>query len=274
MTTREIPAREECAAAAAYPRAGETERLHGGRLRFFRTIAESVGVQGPTGGAVVLAAVLAGVSGSGTALVQIVTAVAMGFVAYAFVIFTRGFNSAGSVYGFTGAVAGPRFGFLSAWTLMLVYASFAGGTCTSTADEAQPAFGTLGLRLAWPVYAIIAFVLVMGLAYLDIKISATVILALEGASMLLVIIACSIILAKGGFHGHAFSLAPFQPNGVPLSVLGLGIVFTFSTFAGFEAAATLGEESRRPPRLIPRAIGVSLAVAALFSIGVTAVVTN
>jgi amino acid transporter len=274
MTTRELPAREEGAAAAAYPDAGETERLHGGRLRFFRTIAESVGVQGPTGGAVIVAAVLAGVSGGGTALVEVVAAVAMGFVAYAFVIFTRGFNSAGSVYGFTGAVAGPRFGFLSAWTLLLVYVSFAGGVCAATADEAQPAFGTLGLHLAWPVYAIIAFVLVMALAYLDIKISVTVILALEGASMLLVITACSIILAKGGFHGHAFSPAPFRPNGVTLSVLGLGIVFSFAAFSGFEAASTLGEESQQPRRLIPLAIAVSLAVVAIFQIGVAAVVTN
>ena len=274
MTAQEVPAREEGAAAAAYPGAGESERLHGGRLRFFRTIAESVGVQGPTGAAVISAAVLAGVSGGGTALVQVVAAVAMGFVAYAFVIFTRGFNSAGSVYGFTGAVAGPRFGFLSAWTLMIVYVSFAGTAYTTTADEAQPALGRVGLHLAWPVYAIIAFVLVMALAYLDIKISATVILALEGASMLLVIIACAIIVAKGGFHGHAFSPAPFRPDGVPLSVLGLGIVLTFGNFAGFEAAATLGEESQQPRRLIPPAIGVSLAVVAVYAIGVAAVVTN
>ena len=274
MTTRQVPAREESTAAAAYPGAEETGRLRGGRLRFFRTIAESVGVQGPTGAAVIAAAVLAGVSGGGTALVQIVAAVAMGFVAYAFVIFTRGFNSAGSVYGFTGAVAGPRFGFLSAWTLMLVYVSFAGGAYTATADEAQAAFGSLGLHLAWQVYAIITFVLVMALAYLDIKISATVILVLEGASMLLVVIACGIILAKGGFHGHAFSPAPFRPNGVPLSVLGLGVVLTFGNFSGFEAAATLGEESRQPRRLIPPAIAVSLAVVAIYAIGVAAVVTN
>lgn len=272
MTTREGPAREESMAAAAYP--GETGRLRGGRLRFFRTIAESVGVQGPTGAAVISAAVLAGVSGGGTALVQVVAAVAMGFVAYAFVIFTCGFNSAVSVYGFTGAVAGPRFGFLSAWTLMLVYVSFAGGIYTATAAVAQPALGTAGLHLAWQVYAIIAFVLVMALAYLDIKISATVILALEGASMLLVIIACGIILAKGGFHGHAFSPVPFRPDGVPLSVLGLGIVLTFANFSGFEAAATLGEESRQPRRLIPPAIAASLAVVAIYAIGVAAVVTN
>ena len=274
MTTLEPASPDVNTAAAAYPDAGETMRLRSGRLRFFRTIAESVGVQGPTAGVVIAPAVLASISGGGTALVELVAAVAMGFVAYAFVIFTRGFNSAGSVYGFTGAVAGPVFGFISAWTLMLVYASFAGGLYAVTADEAQPAFGAVGLHLPWQAYAIITFVLVMALAYLDIKISATVILALEGVSMLLVIIACSIVLAKGGFHGHAFSSAPFRPGGVTLPVLGLGIVLSFSTFSGFEAAATLGEESRQPGRLIPPAIVVSLAVVAVFTIGVIAVVTN
>lgn len=261
-------------AASAYADAPDTERLHQGRLRFFRTIAESVGVQGPTGGVVIGAALLAGISGGGTALVQLIAALAMGFVAYAFVIFTRGFNSAGSVYGFTGATVGPIFGFFSAWTLMLVYINFAGGVFMSTADEAQPAFGVIGLHLSWQVYAIISFVLVMLFAYLDIKISAMVILGLEGASMTLVIIACSIIQAKGGFHEHAFSSMPFRPNGVALSALGLGIVFSFSAFSGFEAASTLGEESKQPRRLIPLAIALSLAVVAIFEIGVAAVVTN
>ena len=80
MITRPSQPVEESTAAAAYPDAGETEQLRGGRLRFFRTIAESVGVQGPTAGVVIAAAVLAGVSGGGTALVLIVAAVAMGFV--------------------------------------------------------------------------------------------------------------------------------------------------------------------------------------------------
>ena len=92
--------------------------------------------------------------------------------------------------------------------------------------------------------------------------------------MTLVIIACSIITAKGGFHGHSFSSAPFRPDGVPLSVLGLGIVFSFTAFSGFEAAATMGEESRRPQRLIPLAIAMLLAVVAIFEIGVAAMVTN
>src|SRR6516225_5722419 len=166
MTTPEPTSLDVSTAAAAYPDAGETMRLRAGRLRFFRTIAESVGVQGPTAGVVIAPAVLASVSGGGTALVELIAAVAMGFVAYAFVIFTRGFNSAGSVYGFTGAVAGPIFGFLAAWTLMLVYASFAGGLYIVTAAEAGPVFDSIGLHMPWPFYALITFLLVIILALL------------------------------------------------------------------------------------------------------------
>lgn len=265
---------EENVAADAYQESGATGRLRAGNLHFFRTIAQSIGMQGPTGGVVIGAAILAGISGGGTALVQLIAAIAMGFVAYAFVIFTRGFNSAGSVYGFTGAVAGPVFGFLSAWSLMLVYINFAGGVYASVADEAQPAFSAIGLHLPWQVYAFVAFVLVVIFAYLDIKTSSTIILVLEGASMVLVTIVCIIILTKGGYHGHAFSAAPFRPNGASLTALGLGVVYSFSAFSGFESAATLGEESARPRRMIPMAVAISLAVVAVYEIGVAFVVTN
>ena len=47
--------------------------------------------------------------------------------------------------------------------------------------------------------------------------------------------------------------------GTDVSALFLGIVFGFLSFAGFEAAATLGEETRDPRRTIPRAIlGVAI----------------
>ena len=254
--------------------ARQSRGLRSGQLRFFRTIAQSVGVQGPTGAVVIAAAVLAGVSGGGTALVELVAAVAMGFVAYAFIIFTRGFNSAGSVYGFTGAVVGARFGFLSAWALMLVYVTFAGGICAAVASEASAAVGYFGPALPWQTYALTAYVLVMALAFLEIKVSAGIILGLEGVSMLLVVVVCAVIVAKGGNHGNVLGPEPFQPNGVPLSVLGLGVVLTFSSFSGFEAATTLGEETQSPQKLIPWAIGLSLAVVAAFTIVATAIVTN
>lgn len=237
-------------------------------------VAESVGIQGPTGGVVITAAVLAGVVGGATALVQVVAAVAMSFVAYAFVIFTRTFNSAGSVYGFTGAVVGPRFGFFSALTLLLVYVDFAGGVYASTADEAQPVLASIGVHGPWPAYAFAVAALVAALALLDVRVSAAVILVVEGASMVLVLVAAVIITAKGGYHHHAFSSAPFRPSGLSRAALGLGTVYAFSIFSGFEGAATLGEEARQPQRAIPRAIWLSLAVVALYDVLVTAVIQN
>ena len=61
MTTLEPASPDVNTAAAAYPDAGETMRLRAGRLRFFRTIAESVGVEGPTAGVVIAPAVLASI---------------------------------------------------------------------------------------------------------------------------------------------------------------------------------------------------------------------
>ena len=61
-------------------------------------------------------------------------------------------------------------------------------------------------------------------------------------------------------HGLGVDWSVFSlPSGIPLSTIFLGVVFGFLSFAGFEAAATLGEETRRPRRDIPRAIlGVAI----------------
>ena len=61
--------------------------------------------------------------------------------------------------------------------------------------------------------------------------------------------------------GHGIDLVACSrpPPGTDASALFLGIVFGFLSFAGFEAAATLGEETRDPRRTIPRAIlGVAI----------------
>ena len=74
--------------------------------------------------------------------------------------------------------------------------------------------------------------------------------------------------------GHAPAHQPFTlnmftvPPGVGTSTLFLGIVFGFLSFAGFEAAATLGEEAANPRRAIPRAIfGVALFGGVFYAIG-------
>jgi amino acid transporter len=54
------------------------------------------------------------------------------------------------------------------------------------------------------------------------------------------------------------------PKGTSLNTVATASVFGFVAFAGFEGAATLGEETDRPKRDIPRAIIIAVVVAALF----------
>jgi amino acid transporter len=115
-------------------------------------VALPVGIQGPTAGVIIGPAIIASIVGEPGALAQVLALVAMGFVAYAFIVFTRAFNTAGSVYGFNAAALGPGYGFVSAWLLLLVYISFAAGVYAATADIAQTLLASLGLHVSWPAW--------------------------------------------------------------------------------------------------------------------------
>jgi amino acid transporter len=84
---------------------------------------------------------------------------------------------------------------------------------------------------------------------------------MEGISITLIVILVVVILAKliGGSApgdqsisdiGDAFNL----PGGTSLDAVATAAVFGFLSFAGFEGAAALGEETNEPRRNIPRAI--------------------
>ncbi|MDA8117074.1 MAG: APC family permease [Actinomycetota bacterium] len=258
--------------AATMPRPGEG--LARGQLKFLRTVALSVGIQGPVAGVIVGPAILASIVGGSGALAYLLGLVAMAFVVYAFVIFSRSFNSAGSVYAFNGAALGARYGFVSAWILLLVYVSFAGAVYASTADIAQTLLASLGIHLWWVWIAAAGFALTMLFAHRSIRLSTMVIFACEGIAVALLTIVGVVILAKGGYHHHALSAAPFKTHGIPLGILGLGVVNAFGAFSGFEGAATLGEESRRSRRTIPAAIAWSLVGASAVYIVFTWIADN
>jgi amino acid transporter len=246
--------------------------LRRGSLRFLRTAALPVGIQGPTAGVIIGPAIIAGIVGEPGALAQVLALATMGFVAYAFVIFTRAFNTAGSVYAFNGAALGPGYGFVSAWLLLLVYASFAAGVYASTADIAQTLLASLGLHVGWVWLGLAGAALALALAFTSIGFSSLVILACEGASIVLITVVAIAVLAAGGYHHHGITAAPFSPHGVPLAVLALGVTAVFGQFSGFESAATLGEEAHRSTRTIPAAIGWSLVGAAAIYIFFTWIV--
>jgi amino acid transporter len=96
-------------------------------------------------------------------------------------------------------------------------------------------------------------------------------LGLEGISVILIVVLIVIIFVKllagsapddQGFTADVFKV----PSGTSLDTVATAAVFGFLSFAGFEGAASLGEETDNPTRNIPRAIATAVLVAGAFYI--------
>jgi amino acid transporter len=202
-------------------------------------------------------------------------------VAYTFVRLTQRFHHSGSVYGFVGATLGPRAGMISGWALAGTYIFYAVTTAMAGGRFLSGFLDSVGIwktSAAWPGFllGLVGLALVWWIATTPAKGSTRVLVVAEGLTVLLILIVIVTVFAKLSSHsgpGHlgvtssVFSL----PSGTPISTLFLGVVFGFLSFAGFEAASTLGEETRRPNRDIPRAIlGVAI-FGGIYFVVVTAV---
>lgn len=233
--------------------------LRRGSVAFFGTVGSAVGIQAPAAGVSFLPALMAGIVGIAGPFTFGSAVIVMLFVAYAFVVFTREFASAGSVYAFVGRALTPRAGLFAAWLLFLVYVAYAGSVFASNAKalETLLAPGLLGSP-AWLMFAAILWAATIVLTRYSIRFSTTLIFVFEGIALLLVVVVAVLSLLHSGSRIHAVAAAPFAPAGIPTGMIGLGIVFAFTGFFGFEVAATLGEETKAPRRIIPAAMVTAL----------------
>jgi len=93
-------------------------------------------------------------------------------------------------------------------------------------------------------------------------------LALEGVSVLLIVVLMAVIYARLGTGtapgGQVLTADVVRlPAGVPPSAVALAATAGFLAFAGFESAGSLGEESRHPTQAIPRAMVVAIGIGAV-----------
>lgn len=218
--------------------------------------------------------------GRAVPLAFLLAGVAVLLVAYGFVQLCRHFRHAGSVYAFVGATLGPRAGVVAGWGLLGTYTFY--GVVTSSAAGI---FGTAFLQEigVWPhpptwapfILVGVALLLALALTVSPARRGTSILLTVEGATVALILLITAVILVRlvsgTAPDHHHFTLSVFsvQPGTGP-SALFLGVVFGFLSFAGFEAAATLGEEATDPNRDIPRAILGTAIFGGVYFVVVTA----
>jgi amino acid transporter len=216
--------------------------------------------------------------GRAVPLTFILATVGVLLVAYGFARVCGRLSHAGSVFGLTGVTIGPRAGVIAGWSLLGAYFAFTITTSMTAGIFGANFLQAIGLWSKTPTIA--PWLIALGsvavclvLAISPVKRSMRTLLWVEVLTATLIVLIGIVVVvrvASGHAPGHQpFTLNMFTvPPGVGASTLFLGIVFGFLSFAGFEAAATLGEEAADPRRAIPRAIfGVALFGGVFYTIG-------
>jgi amino acid transporter len=254
---------------AAQPQSG------GGVLRrelhFWEAIALSVGIMAPTAAMALNGVGVAGLIGRAVPLAFILATVGVMLVSYAFWRLSQHFASAGSAYAFSGATLGPQAGFFSGWALFGTYLAFTAASTAETGLFGVAFFKGSGIwdGAEWVAIALVAGVGIAFLAYSDIKITTRTLLTLEGVSVTLIVLLVVVIfiklLAGSAPQNQGFTIDIFKiPGGTSLDTVATAAVFGFLSFAGFEGAAALGEETANPKRNIPRAIATAVIALGIF----------
>jgi len=250
-------------------------------LSVWQAVGLSIALMAPSMAANINPQGTAGSVGRAVPLAFLIATIGVLLVAYVFVRLCQRFNHAGSVYAFVASTLGARAGTVAGWSLMGTYCFY--GVVTSTAAGI---FGTSFLRAAgiWPnppdwapfLLGGLVLVLVWLLTVIPVRGGTRVLLSVEGITVALILLVSVAVLwhlvagtAPGGQRPtwDVFRVAP----GTDASTVFLGAVFGFLSFAGFEAAATLGEEARQPRRDIPRAILGTAIFGGAYFVFVTAV---
>ncbi|MEV4601482.1 APC family permease [Amycolatopsis sp. NPDC049253] len=250
-------------------------------LSVWQAVGLSVALMAPSMAANINPQQTAAAAGRAVPLAFLLSAAGVLLVAYGFVRLCQHYHHAGSVYAFVGATLGPRAGVVSGIGLL--------GTYTFYAVVTSSAAGTLGTAFLtqvgiWPnppwwgpfVLTGVALIGSWLLAVAPARRGTSTLLAVEGATIAVILLVTAVILVRliaGDAPGDAhftMSVFTFTPD-IGLSGVFLGAVFGFLSFAGFEAAATLGEETRDPRRNIPRAILGTALFGGVFFVIVTAV---
>ncbi|MGW4757693.1 APC family permease [Streptomyces chartreusis] len=145
---------------------------------------------------------------------------------------------------------------------VLSYTSLAIGLAGAFGYFTSLVFATVGVHVHWLLCAGLGIAITGLLGYRSVDLSARILAVLLVAELLVVVIYDIAVLASRGLE--ALPTAALAPGSVTFDGLGLGLLFAFISFAGFESAALYGEEATDPTRSIPRATFLAVGLMGLF----------
>src|ERR1700728_3740223 len=187
-------------------------------------IFQSLTVVAPAAGVATALPLATSYAGGATVLAIIFAIVVTGLMAITISQLARHLPSSGGLYTYVAHGLGPQAGFI----------------------------------VGWAPIAVISGLLVWFLLERGISVSARVGAAMGMFEIAVIVGLALTLIVKAGHHNTADVFSPHTGNPHGLSAVFTAMVYTILAFIGFEAAAPLGEEARKPRRAVPIAVLTSV----------------
>jgi amino acid transporter len=233
------------------------------KLTVIDAIAQSLAI-GPVLSAGLLAGLIAGAAGSAAPLSTILGSIGSICVGWVIVLFARQYTGAGAIYDYVRRSAGATLGLFSAG-IYFIGAMFLGGAGIFLAIGffANLTFaGYLGINLPWWTWSLIAIGIVFAANHFGVQTTTRTQLILTAFAVLPVIIIVLAVIFSGGAQGN--TLEVFNPSHPKAGNIFTGVLFAVTLFIGFEASASLSEETANPTRTVPYAVLGTVLIASVF----------
>lgn len=223
---------------------------------------------------VAAAAPLAAVAGNGALGVLLGNGVGMPgsylIAGLVLILFAVGFvrmsphvQHSGAFYAYVRHGLGPYAGGAAAFVAIVVYGMMVVGSAAGFGFFANVFFAeNLHVDISWVVWAALALAVVALIGYREITLGArllAVFLTLE----VLILVVLTVSVFSPGSPAHV-TYTSFSPSTVFSGSFGVGLMFAFVSFLGFESAAIYSEEAREGHKTVSRALIAAVIFIAVF----------
>jgi amino acid transporter len=248
----------ETASTGAMPQAHLGER----KLKTVHAIGQALAI-GPIFSIGFVSGLVANVAGYSTPLSILLGSIGCLGLAYVIAIYARRFAGAGAIYEYLSHAVHNSFGIFSAGVYLLGALFLgAGGIYVGLGILVQGFFQAhIHTNIPWWVGGAAALALAFVLNHYGVRLAIRAVLVLATASAIPFLLLSVVIIAKGGIGGNTLDV--FTPHATSWNAVFNGILFAVLLFVGFEAAASIAEETENPRRSIPIAVVGAVALSAL-----------
>jgi amino acid transporter len=234
-------------------------------LGFPQLLAQSVALISPTMTAVLIIPLAFSIAGDASWFSYLFATIMLLFVVGGLNQFAKRSTTTGSMYAYAARGLGAAAGVMTGWALVWCYFFIGTAGLCGFALMSQQFLDGLGVHgsVTPLLFFVISGAVGFFIAFKDVRLSAVLMLVLEGLSVACILALSAVILFKHGFH---VDTQETSLHGFTLKTLDFSVVVCIFSLVGFEAASTMGGEARNPLKTVPKAVVWSLILTGLFMV--------